>query len=125
MTAPAVTLRFDAVFYSVTDLDRSVAFYRDVLGLSLRSRDVVARFDVDGVLLELVPGDRSATAGGGNARVCFAVDDVEAVAALLGRRGVAVGPVRTVSNGRMAAFPDPDGNELVLWQYASGPLTAG
>jgi catechol 2,3-dioxygenase-like lactoylglutathione lyase family enzyme len=114
-----VTLRFDSVFYRVTNLDRSVAFYHDVLGLTLRSRDVVARFDVDGVLLELVPTDGPAdAAAGGNARVCFKVDDLEGVAAELRGRGVAVGPIRTAANGCLAEFRDPDGNEVVLWQYA-------
>jgi catechol 2,3-dioxygenase-like lactoylglutathione lyase family enzyme len=114
-----VTLRFDSVFYRVTDLDRAVLFYRDALGLTLRSRDAVARFDVDGVLLELVPTEGPAdAAAGGNARVCFEVDDLERAAAELGGRGVAVGPIRTVANGRLAEFRDPDGNELVLWQYS-------
>jgi len=47
--------RFDCVFYYVTDIDRAVSFYTDMLGLKLISRDVVARFDIDGVLFEVVP----------------------------------------------------------------------
>ena len=53
-------LNFDTVFYSVTDMDASVAFYRDTLG-PLVSQEFVARFDLDGVLFELVPRSRSAT----------------------------------------------------------------
>ena len=48
-------LSFDTVFYYVTDMDTSIAFYRDTLGLPMVSRDYVARFDLDGVLIELVP----------------------------------------------------------------------
>ena len=32
--------------------------------------------------------------------------------------GVSVGTVTAVGNGWLASFKDPDGNELVLWQYA-------
>jgi len=67
-------LSFDAVFYYVTDMDASIAFYRDILGLPLVSHDHVARFDLDGVLIELVrrpPG--SVVPGSGNARLCFSV----------------------------------------------------
>lgn len=111
-------LRFDSVFYYVRDVNHAVTFYTDVLGLPLRSRDAVARLDVDGVLLELVPtGDATKVTGRGNARLCFAVEDVQAVAAHLRGRGVAVDPVQTVQNGLVAAFRDPDGNELALWQY--------
>jgi catechol 2,3-dioxygenase-like lactoylglutathione lyase family enzyme len=38
-------LSFDAVFYHTSDMAKSIAFYRDVLGFPLVSRDYVARFD--------------------------------------------------------------------------------
>jgi catechol 2,3-dioxygenase-like lactoylglutathione lyase family enzyme len=50
-----VKLTFDAVYYYVADMERSVAFYQDFLGLRLTSRDYLARFDIDGVLFEFVP----------------------------------------------------------------------
>jgi catechol 2,3-dioxygenase-like lactoylglutathione lyase family enzyme len=46
---------FDCVFYYVSEMERAIHFYRDVLGLRFVARDVVARFDIDGVLFELVP----------------------------------------------------------------------
>ncbi len=48
-------LSFDTVFYYVTNMEASIAFYRDTLGLPLASYDYVARFELDGVLIELVP----------------------------------------------------------------------
>ena len=46
---------FDAVYYRVKDMEKSIGFYRNVLGFPLQSRDYVARFKVNGVLFELVP----------------------------------------------------------------------
>ena len=47
--------KFDCVFYYVSDVERSVRFYRDVLGVEVSSRDFVARFHLDGVLFEMSP----------------------------------------------------------------------
>ncbi|HEY1469637.1 MAG TPA: VOC family protein [Candidatus Acidoferrum sp.] len=69
-------LRFDAIYYRVSDLDRAICFYRDVLGLQLVRRDVVACFELDGVMVELVPNDSVREQGtGGNARLCFRVEE--------------------------------------------------
>jgi catechol 2,3-dioxygenase-like lactoylglutathione lyase family enzyme len=43
-------LHFDCVFYYVSEMGRAIHFSRDVLGLRFVSRDVAARFDLDGVL---------------------------------------------------------------------------
>ena len=119
---PAVKLSFDAVFYYVHDLERSIAFYRETLGLPLVSRDFVARFDIDGVLFELVPGGPAQTfSGSGNARLCFEVKDIRETVAQLQGRGVKTSEVRAEPGGLLAFFQDPDGNELCLWQYTNGP----
>jgi catechol 2,3-dioxygenase-like lactoylglutathione lyase family enzyme len=111
--------RFDCIFYYVGDLDRAIEFYTKVLGFRLSSRDVVARFHVDGVLFELVPaGSAEVLSGQGNARLTLAVDDIETAAGNLRAKGVHVSGVQQVSNGRLVSFADPDGNEIVLWQYS-------
>ena len=111
--------RFDCVFYYVLDLDQAIRFYTEVLGLRLLSRDAVARFDINGVLMELVPtSDKSLTQGSGNARLTLSVDDIYGVAAGLQAEGVSVAPVHQVRNGHVSSLTDPDGNEIVLWQSA-------
>lgn len=113
-------MKLDCVFYYVTDLDRAVEFYAHTLGLTLVSRDVVARFRVDGLLFELVPAaDLSRCSGEGNARVTFEVPDIQKEVEALRRKGVSVGGIEGVANGLLASLMDPDGNELVLWQYAT------
>jgi len=114
-----VNVRFDCVFYYVADLDRAIAFYTQVLGFRLSSRDAVARFVVNGVLFELVPTtDPGVLSGQGNARLALAVEQLEKAVERFRASGVGVSEIRTVSNGRLASLTDPDGNELILWQYA-------
>jgi len=111
-------LSFDTVFYYVRDIDRSIAFYRDALGLTPISRDFVARFDLDGVLIELVPAPRGMVLpGNGNARLCFAVSDLEEARKQLSASGITTSPATHKNGGELAFFSDPDGNELCLWQY--------
>ena len=113
-----ISFRFDCVFYYVTDLDRAVVFYTDVLGLKLKSRDVVARFDIDGVLFELVPAPSEVDLqGGGNARLCLGVDRISQAVDELQGKGVQTGQVREVPGGILATLEDPDGNEIYLWQH--------
>ncbi len=119
MPTPELKLKFDAVYYHVTDMERSIAFYRDVLGLHLTSRDYVARFDLDGVLFELVPNPRgNVLPGSGNARLSFEVADIRQATGALQGRGVTTTPVKEESGGLLSLFKDPDGNELCLWQSA-------
>ena len=67
-----LNLSFDAIFYYVTDMEAAIVFYRDTLGLPLISHEYVARFDIEGVLFELVPmPPGSVVPGNGNARLCF------------------------------------------------------
>lgn len=112
-------LAFDCVFYHVHDLQAAVRFYFDVLGLRLSSADAIARYDVNGVLLELIPSpERTELSAGGNARLCLKVGNLDEGANKLRARKVHVSAIHEVANGRLASFLDPDGNELALWQYA-------
>lgn len=115
-----MTFHFDCIFYYVSDLDRAIAFYRDVLHFRLVSRDSVARFDLDGVLFELVPSSaKTDQREPGNARLCLRVDNVKAALLELQSRAVQTNPPVQKSTGVLGTFHDPDGNEICLWQYAS------
>jgi len=100
---------FDAVFYYVSDLDRSVLFYRDVLGFRLHSRDVVARFYIGDVLFETVPTcDSSKLQGNGNARLCLKVGDIESSISELRAKGIVIQDAETKDNGFLSCFRDQD-----------------
>jgi catechol 2,3-dioxygenase-like lactoylglutathione lyase family enzyme len=112
-------LSFDAVFYYVSDMETSIAFYRDTLGLPLVSQDYVARFDLDGVLIELVPlPPGTVVPGSGNARLCFSVANLQETLEQMHNRGIPTSKIKEKKDGRMAFLRDPDGNELCLWEYA-------
>ena len=113
-------LSFDTVFYYVTDMEAAIAFYRDTLGLPLVSHEYVAQFDLDGMLVELVPlPPGSVVPGSGNARLCFSVANLHETVEQMHARGVPTSKIKEKSDGRLAFFRDPDGNELCLWEYAT------
>ncbi len=113
----------DHVYYWVSDMDRAVRFYRDVLGLALSRRDggAWAAFDVAGRTLALhgaVEGHMPPTGG---ATAVFEVGDLDQAKAVLGTRGVSFDHNGEVEGyARFASFRDPDGNTLQIIEYASG-----
>jgi len=115
--SPELKLTFDAVYYHVSDVEKALAFYRDLLGFRLVSRDYVARFDLDGVLFELVPNPPgNALPGTGNARLSLGVKDIRETTRALQAKGITTTPVKEEPGGLLSYFRDPDGNELCLWQ---------
>ena len=99
-------------------MDAAIAFYRDTLGLQMVSHDYVARFDLDGVLVELVPRPPgSIVPGSGNARLCFSVANLQETVDQMRARGIPTGEIKDKKDGKLAYFRDPDGNELCLWEY--------
>lgn len=116
--------RLDLVFYWVTDMDRAVGFYRDVLGLRLVREDggTWAEFDAGGRRFALhSAGDGKPVAPGGSTAV-FSVEDLDQAKAALSARGVTFGHEGDVGGyARFAAFADPDGNPVEIIEYASPP----
>jgi catechol 2,3-dioxygenase-like lactoylglutathione lyase family enzyme len=114
--------RLDHVYYWVADMDRSVAFYRDLLGLRLvrRDGDNWSVFDAGGrefALHGAVEG-RPVAPGGGTA--VFSVADLDRARARLSKRGVEFGQEGDVTGyARFASFKDPDGNTVQLIEYAA------
>ncbi|WP_311172909.1 VOC family protein [Halobellus ordinarius] len=121
---------------TVSDLDRAVAFYRDVLGLDVRSRFSVggeafatgvdidgaradfAHLDAGGVRLELVAYDstdatdaHSTLDEAGATHVALAVEDIESWYDGLPSDVETLSPPQTTESGTTICFlRDPEGN---------------
>jgi catechol 2,3-dioxygenase-like lactoylglutathione lyase family enzyme len=121
MDAPALIERLDLVFYWVSDMERAVAFYRDVLGLELLRQDSAtwAEFDAGGRRFALhLAGDGQPVRAGG-ATAVFAVGDLDRAMAELSSRGItSVHEGDVEGYARFASFLDPDGNTIQLIEYA-------
>jgi catechol 2,3-dioxygenase len=111
----------DHVYYWTRDLDRSVAFYGDVLGLTLtqRSGKEWAEFDAGTVRLALHgTGDVDPPPSG---TVVFRVSDLDEARWSLRQRGVVFDGHESEVPGfaRFTTFHDPDGNPIQLIEYLS------
>jgi lactoylglutathione lyase len=114
---------------TVSDMDRSVRFYRDTLGLKLRFQSPDwSEFDTGGTTLALHGGGKpaSATTGGeqvaGTASIGFNVDNVDKVYEELkakGARSVMPPTERSGEGIRLTVFVDPDGLPVSFAQSVS------
>jgi catechol 2,3-dioxygenase-like lactoylglutathione lyase family enzyme len=111
------------VVLGVTNLERSLQFYRDVLGMTVRLQiPGLAFLEAGSFTLALSePLGRSVTPIAGAMEVVFAVENVTLGHATLVERGVDfVREPRPVTEHDVAAtFRDPDGHLLTLFGPAS------
>ncbi len=104
------------VAMNVTDLERSVTFYVQVLGFTELAREGIA---VPGAWLDVGSGRQIHLVAGTvpddvGQHVAFAVDDLDATVAALTASGLEVrGPV-VIGPRRQAVLFDPDGNRLEI-----------
>ena len=116
-------LRFRHVCLKVTDLERSLAFYRDMLGFTegpaftndLGKKTGVFVYLDDGNFFELFTG----APGDFTGHLCFEVADIRKTAEALRAKGL---DVREPSLGRSKAWltsvKDPDGYVVELNEYS-------
>jgi predicted enzyme related to lactoylglutathione lyase len=112
-------LRLWDVTFTVSNLERAVAFYENVLGLSKKYHfpENYAGFDCGGVEIGLAPG-AALTSNEGAPCLNFLVVNIDESIRILHERGVhfVEEPQDTAWGGRIARFADPDGNVLQLTQ---------
>ena len=117
----------DFVFYNVTDMDKAVAFYRDILGLKVIGEigKTWTEFDTGGFALSVgVYGAKPVKKGEkGNVSVGLAVDDVKAAVEYLKGKGVQINmELQDFPPCHMASISDPDGNEITLHHRKDGTV---
>jgi catechol 2,3-dioxygenase-like lactoylglutathione lyase family enzyme len=126
----------DVITLFVEDLQRSKLFYRDVFGLQVAFEDEnSAVFEFENLIINLLtmsaargliePRIVAGREAGSRFQFTIRVDDVDALCAELGTRGVALlnGPMDREWGVRTASFVDPDGH---IWEIAQQlPQAAG
>jgi predicted enzyme related to lactoylglutathione lyase len=108
------------VWLPVTDVGRSITFYRDQLGLEqLQREDDWAQLDAHGVRIGL--NATESPRGDGGAVIAFqAEDELESAVRELREHGVEIaGEISEHPWGRVATLKDPDGNDLQLYEPPS------
>jgi catechol 2,3-dioxygenase-like lactoylglutathione lyase family enzyme len=126
MSSDGLKIRPEGMTLGVSDLDRSVAFYRDVLGFQVEQQHGKAfallrlgTFTL-GLLSEAVLRSRGVPSIKGreerrNVEVEFTTDDLDAAYAALTARGLVFrGPIETRPWERAAQADDPDGYTIEI-----------
>jgi catechol 2,3-dioxygenase-like lactoylglutathione lyase family enzyme len=108
----------------VTSLDASIAWYTDVLGMTLLYRvDEIAWCELSTSVarVNVGLGVREEAGGKGGSTPTWGVSDIEAAKAELDRHGVRQdGPIQDIPGMvRLLTFFDPDDNALMFYQDLS------
>jgi catechol 2,3-dioxygenase-like lactoylglutathione lyase family enzyme len=115
--------------FTVTDLERSLAFYRDALGLKPAFDFINQEGRRFGIYLhlggrnfiELFEGQLGERAEGQSYRhICLEVDDIESTVQALRDRGIEVSDPKLGGDRSWQAWiADPDGNRIELHHYTA------
>jgi lactoylglutathione lyase len=126
-------VEFGHAIVFVSDMKRSIEFYRDVLGLPLRFESPEwTEFDTPGTTLALhhadtpaAPADQTDENSAGLCNPSFTVDDIDAYHERLTSKGIpCVRPPKEEEYGRkLAMYVDPDGLPFTLCQPINGSKT--
>lgn len=106
------------VAYSVADVPRSVAFYRDVVGLKPGEMfgEHWAEFDVGNSTFGVGRGEGIGIAPGSQHSAAFEVDDAAAMRQQLQAKGIHVSDLHESPVCFSCFVTDPDGNRFALHQ---------
>jgi len=130
MSAVLKSASVGAITLFTEDLERAKLFYEEVFGVPLVFADEVsAVYKLENTVINLLeipaarelidPGSVANREAGARFQLTIEVDDVDAVCAVLGRRGVQLlnGPMDRPWGIRTASFTDPGGH---IWEVAQG-----
>ena len=111
--------KFAFISYSVSNLEQSIIFYRDLIGLKLIiSNDSWAEFNVDGQRLAIhkKKDDKTSDVNSG-ATVYFEANPIENTVDALKIKGINFhGEIDTYPYGKLIIFHDLDKNSLGLYE---------
>ncbi len=116
------------LFVDVNDLERSRRFYEEVLSFRLLEEDSTsAKYDAGEVILVLnQASDYSVEIAGSREEtsiIVFYTDNLDAMRVALERRGVVFDPTLRYEIGATAAFYDPDGHCITIYEPSEEAMT--
>lgn len=100
----------------VSDMERALAFYRDVLGLALQSQDGDgwAELAAGTCTIGLHSGGTASKSERQGPKIVFGSDDVASVRKELLARGAPMGPLKKFGALELCDGHDPDGNPFQI-----------
>ncbi len=110
------------VWLPVDDMQRALGFYGDTLGIPVKENyDEWALLELDGLLIGLNARESEQPGAEGGAVISFRAQEPleQAVESLQGKGVEVVDGITDHEWGRVAAFKDPDGNSLELFEPPS------
>ena len=116
------------ISYYVSDLQQSIVFYRDLLGLKLLlNNDAWAEFSVDGQRLAIYEEkDNTNVNNQSGATVYFEAYPIENMVKALQSEGIVFdGQIEIYPYGKLILFSDPDNNSLGLYEPPEQVNTLG
>lgn len=122
-------MRINYAMVFVSDMDRSVAFYRDVVGLPLKFQSPGwSEFATEGATLALHSSGEDVAASGntasgqaGSCRPGFGVGDLDAFHQRMVTQQVpCIQPPTPVFGARVAQYTDPDGLQFSVGESRAG-----
>jgi catechol 2,3-dioxygenase-like lactoylglutathione lyase family enzyme len=116
LLAMALVSRIDNVHIYVRDMQRSRAFYRDVLGLPLEGDEHWMQADLDGVRFALHATPEGVEPTAGTAFINFEVGEADAAAEHVRAAGHDPTEVMREEYGTSFEVLDPDGYRIHLFQ---------
>jgi metallothiol transferase len=105
--------------YTVSNLQQSINFYQNLLGLELLLKDARwAEFNISGQRFAInEKSNKTIKTNEAGAIVYFEANPIEAIVKTLKNKGVKFnGEIEIYSYGKMILFSDPDDNSLGLYE---------
>ena len=106
------------IAYSVRDVPRAIAFYRDIVGLKPGESfgEHWAEFDVGPTAFGIGNGETLGFIPGNSTGAAFEVDDIEAMRERFIKNNVQVSELHRFPNCSAVFVTDPEGNKFSLHQ---------
>ncbi len=104
----------ETVYYQTANMEESVRFYTEVLGLTLKNRHGIdwAEYEIGGIDVAIA-GELARKPQQGGATVVFKSGDVEALRDALQAADAQFDPIDDSGGAKMINFEDPDKNKLI------------